>query len=388
VLPRDGGLARLSRRGAVGIAERDGIAVAHRGVTHRDRDRLDGGPQRHPLQHVPADRRADLQQHQRLCGADRRLQREPARAVGAPDGATPVGATPPAGQEGDHRDLARRRRRRHLYQQDRGAAGPADPASPTSRYRSARSAASALRASRCRAATSRPIRASSRRCRPRRALLVQPGSGDLGADRDVLVLDIGDSDLHQRRDARRQIFDPRRRDRHHQRPQGELRHAGFLRRQPRHHRGTVPRTVDRSGLRQGSAARTRRSSSRAAARRWVPPTSSRRCQPDLSVVRFARYGANYIPRNTPVLADVDDINNNIGFWRPQADFRIPERLSPGFTGFPDVEIETMFEDMVKTFVRYQGKYRRERAIKTHPDARPRDGLYRAARWLRAPVPAH
>lgn len=89
--------------------------------------------------------------------------------------------------------------------------------------------------------------------------------------------------------------------------------------------------------------------------------------PDLSVVRFARYGANYIPRNTPVLADVDDINNNIGFWRPQADFRIPERLSPGFTGFPDVEIETMFEDMVKTFVRYQANIG-ERAIKTHPDA--------------------
>ncbi|MFX6066970.1 hypothetical protein ABTE92_18890, partial [Acinetobacter baumannii] len=71
--------------------------------------------------------------------------------------------------------------------------------------------------------------------------------------------------------------------------------------------------------------------------------------PDLSVVRFARYGANYIPRNTPVLADVDDINNHIGFWRAQADFRIPERLSPGFTNFPDVEIETMYEDMVKTF---------------------------------------
>src|SRR5215471_4259713 len=63
--------------------------------------------------------------------------------------------------------------------------------------------------------------------------------------------------------------------------------------------------------------------------------------PDLSVVRFARYGANFIPRNTPVLADVDDINNNIGFWRPQADFRIPERLSPGFTNFPDIEIEAM-----------------------------------------------
>jgi predicted AlkP superfamily pyrophosphatase or phosphodiesterase len=89
--------------------------------------------------------------------------------------------------------------------------------------------------------------------------------------------------------------------------------------------------------------------------------------PDLSVVRFARYGANFIPRNTPVLADVDDINNNVGFWRPQADFRIPERLSPGFTNFPDVEIEAMFEDMVKTFVRYQANVG-ERAIRNHPDA--------------------
>jgi predicted AlkP superfamily pyrophosphatase or phosphodiesterase len=89
--------------------------------------------------------------------------------------------------------------------------------------------------------------------------------------------------------------------------------------------------------------------------------------PDLSVVRFARYSANFIPRNTPVLADVDDTNNNIGFWRPQADFRIPERLSPGFTTFPDVEIEAMFEDMVKTFVRYQANIG-ERAIRNHPDA--------------------
>jgi predicted AlkP superfamily pyrophosphatase or phosphodiesterase len=89
--------------------------------------------------------------------------------------------------------------------------------------------------------------------------------------------------------------------------------------------------------------------------------------PDLSVVRFARYGANFIPRNTPVLADVDDINNNIGFWRPQADFRIPERLSPGFANFPDLEIEKMFEDMVKTFVRYQADIG-ERAIRNHPDA--------------------
>jgi predicted AlkP superfamily pyrophosphatase or phosphodiesterase len=89
--------------------------------------------------------------------------------------------------------------------------------------------------------------------------------------------------------------------------------------------------------------------------------------PDLSVVRFARYGANFIPRNAAVLADVDDINNNVGFWRPQADFRIPERLSPGFTNFPDIEIETMYEDMVKTFVRYQTEIA-ERAIRNHPNA--------------------
>lgn len=89
--------------------------------------------------------------------------------------------------------------------------------------------------------------------------------------------------------------------------------------------------------------------------------------PDLSVVRFARYGANFIPRNAAVLADVDDINNNIGFWRPQADFRIPERLSPGFTNFPDTEIEAMYEDMVKTFVRYQANIA-EHAIRKHRDA--------------------
>ena len=84
-------------------------------------------------------------------------------------------------------------------------------------------------------------------------------------------------------------------------------------------------------------------------------------------MRFARYGANFIPRNAPVLADVDDINNNIGFWRPQADFRIPERLSPGFANFPDLEIEAMYEDMVKTFVRYQTDIG-EHAIRNHPDA--------------------
>ena len=89
--------------------------------------------------------------------------------------------------------------------------------------------------------------------------------------------------------------------------------------------------------------------------------------PDLSTVRIARYSANSIPRNTPVLGDVDDINNNVGFWAPQADFRIPERLSPGFTTFPDADLEAIYEDQVRTFVDYQTRVVL-RAIAKNPDA--------------------
>jgi hypothetical protein len=89
--------------------------------------------------------------------------------------------------------------------------------------------------------------------------------------------------------------------------------------------------------------------------------------PDLSTVRFARYGANFIPRNAPVIADVDDVNNNVGFWAPQPDFRIPERLSPGFTNFPDLELEAMYEDQNKTFIRYQTQLA-TRAILKNPGA--------------------
>jgi predicted AlkP superfamily pyrophosphatase or phosphodiesterase len=89
--------------------------------------------------------------------------------------------------------------------------------------------------------------------------------------------------------------------------------------------------------------------------------------PDLSTVRLTRYGANFIPRNAPVIEDVDDINTNVGFWRPQADFRIPERLSPGFANFPDMELEDIYEDQVKTFVRYQTEVARW-AMKQNPDA--------------------
>ncbi|MDV2990970.1 MAG: hypothetical protein N4J56_000624 [Chroococcidiopsis sp. SAG 2025] len=89
--------------------------------------------------------------------------------------------------------------------------------------------------------------------------------------------------------------------------------------------------------------------------------------PDLSQVRLARYSANYIPRNQAVLADVDDANNNVGFWVPQPDFRIPERISPGFDDFPDLELEAVYQDQVRTFVDYQTRIAL-RAIAQNPDA--------------------
>ena len=89
--------------------------------------------------------------------------------------------------------------------------------------------------------------------------------------------------------------------------------------------------------------------------------------PDLATVRFARYGANFIPRNAPVIAVVDDINNNVGFWAPQPDFRIPERISPGFTAFPDLELEAMYHDQVTTWTEYQTSIAL-RAIRENPDA--------------------
>jgi hypothetical protein len=78
--------------------------------------------------------------------------------------------------------------------------------------------------------------------------------------------------------------------------------------------------------------------------------------PDLSTVRIARSSTSFIPRNAAVLADVDDINNNVGFWQPQADFRIVERIDgppSTFTSFPDTELEAIYEELVREFVTYQ-----------------------------------
>ena len=90
-------------------------------------------------------------------------------------------------------------------------------------------------------------------------------------------------------------------------------------------------------------------------------------RPNLSQVRFVRYGANFIPQNAAVLGDVADVNDSVGFWAPQPDFRIPERLSPGFSAFTDRELEQVYEDQVKTWTKYQTQLALH-AIDQNPDA--------------------
>jgi phosphodiesterase/alkaline phosphatase D-like protein/predicted AlkP superfamily pyrophosphatase or phosphodiesterase len=91
---------------------------------------------------------------------------------------------------------------------------------------------------------------------------------------------------------------------------------------------------------------------------------------DLSAVNIARYSGAYIPRpaeSPGVIANVDDINNNIGNWAPQADFRFPERINSGLTKFTDLELEAIYADQVKTFVDYQTKVLL-RSIQQNPNA--------------------
>ena len=89
--------------------------------------------------------------------------------------------------------------------------------------------------------------------------------------------------------------------------------------------------------------------------------------PDLSTVHVARYTVNDIPPNPAVQSDVDDVNNNVGFWGDQEDFRFPERINPGIANFSDLELEAIGEDQNATFVDYQTRLAL-RAIERNPDA--------------------
>ena len=89
--------------------------------------------------------------------------------------------------------------------------------------------------------------------------------------------------------------------------------------------------------------------------------------PDLSTVHIARYSVDDIPPNPPVLPNVDDINNHVGFWADQDDFRFPERINPGLAAFSDQELEAISEDQLTIFVDYQTRLAL-RAIDQNPDA--------------------
>jgi len=89
--------------------------------------------------------------------------------------------------------------------------------------------------------------------------------------------------------------------------------------------------------------------------------------PNLSQVNIVRYATNAIPRNQAVLANVDDINNNVGFWASQPDYRITERLISGLNSFSDRELEAIYQDQVRTFVDYQTNVAL-RAIAQNPNA--------------------
>lgn len=92
--------------------------------------------------------------------------------------------------------------------------------------------------------------------------------------------------------------------------------------------------------------------------------------PDLSTVHLTRYSGYDIPRTSAdpnVIANVDDINNNVGFWGAQPDFRYPERLNPGIANFSDAELEAIYQDQVNTWVPYQTQVAL-RAITANPNA--------------------
>src|SRR5262249_32343098 len=72
-------------------------------------------------------------------------------------------------------------------------------------------------------------------------------------------------------------------------------------------------------------------------------------------IHLARYASNFIPRNFPVIQDVDNVNNNVGFWSYSHDFRIVERLTPSFAPFSDAELTALDNAANSRFVDYQAR---------------------------------
>lgn len=89
--------------------------------------------------------------------------------------------------------------------------------------------------------------------------------------------------------------------------------------------------------------------------------------PDLSTVHIARYSPTYIPATAAVQSNVDDINNNVGAWGHQPDFRFPERLVPQAVSYTDAELEAIYADQLTRWTDYQTRVAL-RAIQQNPNA--------------------
>ena len=56
-----------------------------------------------------------------------------------------------------------------------------------------------------------------------------------------------------------------------------------------------------------------------------------------------------------MIQDVDNVNNNVGFWSYGHDFRIVEHLTPSFAPFSDAELQAIDNAATKRFVDYQAR---------------------------------
>jgi len=101
---------------------------------------------------------------------------------------------------------------------------------------------------------------------------------------------------------------------------------------------------------------------------------------------FINRAATTVPA---VLADIDDIHTTVGFWQPQPDFRIVEKLdaSRPRSWLSPTRARGDLRGPRVNWTKYQTNVVL-RALAREPNAEPRYVLLRAAGRLRAPVPAH
>ena len=353
VLPSDSGLGLLREGGSPRGSEHDRDALAYRGLARGHRDRLHGGTQQHSVQHLPSCRRSDRNDHKRIWRADRRLPDQPARPHRSSDRRATVVEAARQGPQGGDRDLAGRRWRRHQDQRCHNPARRADAHrrlhGPVRRLRRARCAG--LHPDLGKLCARCGNREPARRCRPS---LVQPGAGLDGTLRDAVLRPGRDGNLRHDQCERTyaRLQHEGRRARYQERPAGALRHAGVLQRRPGHPARAVRLARNRSRVCEGGRIRALllRGQRERGRRRVLCGQAWRPTCPRCASLATGPTSFRAMPPLSPTSTTC---NTSVGFWAPQPDFRIPERLSPGFTNFTDEELEAIYEDQVETFTIYQ-----------------------------------